>query len=94
MLKNTVNVEFFAQYIFSRRALNACKFEVSENYYHNRTNRINWYMRENLATRTCILMLDARKFSCAKICTFKVCHKLFPIETFYFYFLLNQSLLL
>ena len=40
----TVNVEIFAQYIFSRisrRALDARKFDVSENYYHNRTNRIN-----------------------------------------------------
>ena len=45
---------------------------MSENYYHNRINRINWYMRENLAARKCLLMLDARKFSCAKICTFTV----------------------
>ena len=50
----TVNVEILAQYIFScisRRALYARKFDVSENYYHNRTNRINWYMGENLAAR-------------------------------------------
>ena len=73
----TVNVEIFAQYIFScisRRAFDARKFDVSENYYHYRTNRINWYMRENLAARICLLMLDARKFSCAKICTFTVKH--------------------
>ena len=72
---HTVNVEIFAQYIFlriSRRALDARKFDVSENYYHNRTNRINWYMRGNLAARMCLPMLDARKFSCAKICTFTV----------------------
>ena len=69
---NTVNVEIFAQYIFSRRALDARKFDVSENYYHNRTNRINWYMRENLAALICLLMLDARKCSCAKICKFTV----------------------
>ena len=71
----TVNVDIFAQYIFSRilrRALDARKFDVSENYYHNRTNRISGYMRENLAARICLLMLDARKFSCAKICTFTV----------------------
>ena len=38
----TVNVEIFAQYIFSRisrRAIDARKFDVSENYNHNRTNR-------------------------------------------------------
>ena len=69
---HTVNVEIFAQYIFSRisdRALDARKFDGSENYYHNRTNRINWYMCENLAARICLLLHDVRKFSCAKICT-------------------------
>ena len=30
----TVNVKFFAQYIFLRKALDARKFYVSENYYH------------------------------------------------------------
>ena len=47
---NTVNVDIFAQYIFSlisRRALDARKFDVSENYYHNGTNRINLYVGEN-----------------------------------------------
>ena len=37
-----VNKEIFAQYIFLRtlrRALDARKFDVSENFYHNRTNR-------------------------------------------------------
>ena len=70
---NTVNVDIFAQYIFSRishRALDARKFDVSEKYYHNRTNRINWYVRENLTPRICLLTLDARKFSCVKIPTF------------------------
>ena len=36
----------FAQYIFSRiscRAIDARKFDVSENYNHNRTNTIKWY---------------------------------------------------
>ena len=76
----TVNVEFFAQDMFSRnsrRALDMRKFDVSKNYYHNKTNRINWYVRENLAAQICILMLDAPKFSGAKICTFTVyifCH--------------------
>ena len=40
MLISTVNVDIFARYIFSRiscRALDARKFDVSEN--HNRTNR-------------------------------------------------------
>ena len=39
-LWDTVNVEIFAEYIFSRisrRALDARKFDVSENYNHNRT---------------------------------------------------------
>ena len=72
---NTVNVDIFTQYIFSRisrRALDARKFDVSENNYHNRTNRIDRYMRENLSTQICHLMLDAREFSCAKISTFTV----------------------
>ena len=46
----TVNVEILAKYIFtlnSRRAIDARKFDVSENYNHNRTNRIKWYVREN-----------------------------------------------
>ena len=48
--RSTVNVDIFALYIFSRishRAIDVRKFDVSENYYHNRTNRINWHMREN-----------------------------------------------
>ena len=46
----TVNVEIFAQYItsrISRRAIDTRKFDVSENYNQNRTNRIKWYVREN-----------------------------------------------
>ena len=65
----------FAQYIFSRisrRALDARKLDVSKNDYHNRTNRINWYVREDLAAPICILMLDAHKFSCEKIYMFSV----------------------
>ena len=49
----TVNVEICTQYIFScisRRALDAPKFDVCENYNHDRTNRIKWYVRENLTT--------------------------------------------
>ena len=49
-LTHTVNVDIFARYIFSlisRRALAARKFDVSENYHHNGTNRINWHVREN-----------------------------------------------
>ena len=43
----TVNVEIFAQYIFSRisrRALDVRKLDVSENDDHIRTNRIKWYV--------------------------------------------------
>ena len=43
----TVNVETFAQYIFSHishSTLGARKFDVSENYNHNRTNIIKWYV--------------------------------------------------
>ena len=42
--------KFLGQNIFphnSRRALDVRKFDVSENYNHNRINRIIWYMREN-----------------------------------------------
>ena len=69
---NTVDVEIFAQYIFSRRAIVAQKFDVSENYNHNRTIRINWWVRENIAAGVCFVGLDARKYSSAKISTFTV----------------------
>ena len=65
-----VNVEMFAQYIFSCRALDAQKFDVIENFNHKRTNRIKWYVRESETMRICLLGLDARKSSCAKISTF------------------------
>ena len=52
---------------------------VSENYYHNRTNRINWHMRENQNTRIYSIGLDARKFSCAKISTFTVFNFLYRL---------------
>ena len=71
----TVNVEIFARYIFShisRRALDARKFDVSENYNHNRTNRNKQHMSENLTARICLIGLDARKFSCSKLSTFTV----------------------
>ena len=76
----TVNVEIFAQYVFSRisrSAIDARKFDVSENHNHNRTNRIHRYMRENITTRICLQGLDVRKFSSAKICTFAVIKTLF-----------------
>ena len=44
----TVNVEM--RYMFSldsRRAIDARKFDVSENYHHNGTKRINWHVGEN-----------------------------------------------
>ena len=71
----TINVEIFAQYIFSRisrSALDARKYDVSEKMKHYRSNRINYKMRENLSTRKCHQGLDARKFSCAKISTLTV----------------------
>ena len=45
---------------------------MSENYDHNRTNRNKRHMHKNLTARTCVIGLDARKFSCAKISTFTV----------------------
>ena len=71
----TVNVNFVVQYIcsrISRRALDAQKFDVSENYNHNRINRIKWDVRKTLTTRICLLGLDAPKFSCAYISMFTV----------------------
>ena len=56
----------------SRRASDARKFDVSENYNHNRTNRKKQDMREDLTAQLCLIGLDARKFSCAKISTFTV----------------------
>ena len=54
--------------IYSKR-----KIDVRENYNHDRTIRINWCVRENITTRICLLGLDARKYSSAKISTFTVC---------------------
>ena len=68
--RNLRAVHIFAHFAEGFRC--AKKTHVSENCYHNRTNGVNWYVRENLAARICILMLDVRKFSCAKICTFTV----------------------
>ena len=48
------------------------RFDVSDFCNDNSTNRINWYVYENLTTRICLLILDVRKFSCAKISTFTV----------------------
>ena len=69
----TVKVTIFAQYIFShisRRVLDAQKFDVSENFSIIEQTELHWYVRKNLAVRISILMLDAQKFSCAKIYTF------------------------
>ena len=46
-LQATVNIDNFTQYIFlhiPHGASGAQKYDVSENYNHNRTNRINWYI--------------------------------------------------
>ena len=48
------------------------KIDVSENYNYNRINRIKRYMHENLTTQICLMGLDGRKFSRAKIPTSKV----------------------
>ena len=43
--------------------------DVSENYNYNRINGIKRYMHENLTTQICLMGLDGRTFSCAKIPT-------------------------
>ena len=46
---HTVNAEIFGQYIFSCitcGGLDARKFDLGENYNHNITNRIKWYVSE------------------------------------------------
>ena len=61
---NTVNVEIFAQYIFSRissRVSDARKFDVSENHTHNRTNRNKQHIRENSTARICLIGLEMRE---------------------------------
>ena len=78
VVKSTVNVEIFAQYIFlriSRMTLHARKYDVSEKINQTSIERTNSYLRENLVARKCSLRLYARKFSCAKISTFTVLHK-------------------
>ena len=50
-------------------ALDARKYDASEKIDQNSTKRSNCYLRENLVTRKCLLRLDARKYSCAKIST-------------------------
>ena len=64
----TVNINIFPQYMFLRilrRALYLRKFDVGQNSNLNGTNRIDWYVRENLTTQKCLLVLDAQKFSYA-----------------------------
>ena len=81
----TVNVEIFAQYIFSRisrSALDARKYDVIVKMKHYRSNRINYKMRENLSTRKCPQGLDARKFSCPKI--YRLYNTAWKKPTFYF----------
>ena len=71
-----VNVDIFAQYIFSPildMALCVWKFDVSEKINQNSTKRIKGYLREILVARKCLLRLDARKFRCTKISMFTVC---------------------
>ena len=72
--RNFCSVHIFAQ------GLRSAKFDLSENYYHNSTNRINGYVRENLTTPICLLVLEAQKYSCAKISTFTVYDKFHAME--------------
>ena len=77
-----MKVDIFVQFIISRilqgfrRVLDAQKFGVSENYKYNKTSRTNCYVRERFITRICLLEVDARKFSCAKISMFTVSGKI------------------
>ena len=48
LFSDTLNIECFAQYIFLHRALDAYKFDESENYNNKRTNRIEWYVHKNV----------------------------------------------
>ena len=64
LLSYTVNVEILRQYIcwhISARTLDARKFDVSENYYNNITNRITWYVHKNQDMRICSIEPDVRK---------------------------------
>ena len=63
-MKKCLGTTYFS--CISCKALDACKFHVSENCYHNCTNRINWYMRKNLALQICLLGLNAQKFTYMK----------------------------
>ena len=68
-LSDTVNVEIFGQYIFSRisrMVSDARKYDMSENLNHYRLNGIRYKIRQNMSTRKCHKGLDARKFSSAK----------------------------
>ena len=65
----TVNVDIFAQYIFSRRVLDARKY-VSEKINHSRANRVFCHIRENLSMQKGHPGLGARKFSSAQISTY------------------------
>ena len=47
---------------------------MSENYNHNRTNRIIGYERGNITARISLLGLYAQKFSSMKIYMFTVYH--------------------
>ena len=71
---------FRAVHIFAHFAqgFRSRKFDVSKNYNQNRTNRNKQHMRENLTARICVIGLDARKFSCAKISTFTVYRAIDP----------------
>ena len=71
----TVNVEIFAQYMFSgilRSAVDARKYGVRENSNYIRTKRIIDYLREVLIARICLRKVGVRKFNSAKISTFTV----------------------
>ena len=58
---------------------------MSENYNHNRTNTNKWHIHKNLTMRICLLELDARKCSCAKISSFTVYPSCFKYPHFSYF---------
>ena len=59
---STVNVDIFTQYTFLcilQRVFSGKKFDVSEKFNHNRTNRVKYYVRKNLTTHKRLLGPDA-----------------------------------
>ena len=58
------------------------KFDVSENYNHNRTKKNKQHMRKNLTVRICVIGLDAQ-YLARKISTFTVFAQIYTHENIY-----------